>query len=275
MNRRNFNKLALASAAIVATEAVAAPVELQALPQGYALRPAETRGRAEHGWLSSRHSFSFARYYDPAQVGFSNLFVINEDRVQPGRGFGTHPHKDVEIFSYVLEGALAHKDSMGSGAVCRPGDVQFMSAGSGVTHSEFNPATGETVHFLQIWLAPAATGTVPRYVQKHYSKKEKDGRLCLILSQKGEKGAIQIGQDVRVHAGLFNGAQKTSLTLARARHAYIHVARGALEVNGIKLSAGDALAISKPGETLNIANGQNAEVLVFDLREDGTNPLQG
>lgn len=274
MNRRDFAKLTLQATAALAVAPGVSAQTAQALPEGYALRPAQTRGRAELGWLSSRHSFSFARYYDPAQVGFSDLFVINEDRVQPGRGFGTHPHKNVEIFSYVLEGALEHKDSMGSGAVCQPGDVQFMSAGSGVTHSEFNPSESDPVHFLQIWLAPASEGTRPRYVQKHFSTDEKSGKLCLILSQSGEQNSIQIGQDVRVYAGLFNGAQKSTLKLSKARHAYIHVARGNVEINGIKLSAGDALAVSRPGEKLTFAKGANAEVLVFDLRADGTNPLQ-
>jgi quercetin 2,3-dioxygenase len=275
MNRRDFTKMALAATAAAAVGSGVAAESAQVLPQGYTLRLAGTRGQAELGWLSSRHSFSFGRYYDPTQVGFSDLFVINEDRVQPGRGFGTHPHKDVEIFSYVLEGALEHKDSMGSGAVCRPGDVQFMSAGSGVTHSEFNPSDSEPAHFLQIWLAPAAEGTVPRYVQKNFSNKEKSGQLRLILSRDGENGSIKVGQDVCVFAGLFDGAQTTTLKLAASRHAYIHVARGSIEINGIKLSAGDALAISQSGETLNIANGNSAEVLVFDLRANGTNPLQG
>jgi len=275
MNRRNFNKLTVATTALIAAQAVALPTSRGDLPKGYALRLADARGRAEHGWLSSRHSFSFGRYHDPAQVGFSDLFVINEDRVQPGRGFGTHPHRDVEIFSYVLAGALEHKDSMGTGAVCRPGDVQFMSAGSGVTHSEFNPSSSEPAHFLQIWLAPAVGGTAPRYVQKHFSEGDKSGRLCLILSRDGEHSSIQVGQDVHVYAGLFDGDQVAELALPPARHAYVHMAKGSLEVNGIKLSAGDALAISQPGEVLHFSKGHGAEVLVFDLREDGTNPLQG
>jgi len=274
MNRRDFTKVTLAATAALAVTPSVLAVNEQALPKGYTLRPAETRGRAELGWLSSRHSFSFGRYYDPQQVGFSDLFVLNEDRVQPGRGFGTHPHKDVEIFSYVLEGALEHKDSMGTGAVCLPGDVQFMSAGSGVTHSEFNPSNSEPVHFLQIWLSPSSKGTKPRYIQKHFSKEEKSGKLRLILSQNGEKGSIEVGQDVRVFAGLFDANQKTTFFIPPARHTYIHVARGTVEINGVKLSSGDALTIASPGENVHFTNGHGAEVLVFDLRENGENPLQ-
>ena len=229
------------------------------------LRPAGDRGLAKLGWLHSRHSFSFGSYYDPEQVGFSDLLVINDDQVQPGRGFDTHGHRDMEIFSYVLEGALEHKDSMGTGSVIRPGDVQMMSAGTGIRHSEFNASRQEPVHFLQIWIIPNRQGVTPRYQQQGFGDAEKRGRLRLIISPDGAEGSLSVYQDARVYAGLFDGAERQVLTLPENRHAYVHVARGALEVNGQRLSAGDGARLRQVRE-LTFAQGENAEVLVFDLR---------
>ncbi len=229
------------------------------------LRPAGDRGLAKLGWLHSRHSFSFGSYYDPEQVGFSDLLVINDDQVQPGRGFDTHGHRDMEIFSYVLEGALEHKDSMGTGSVIRPGDVQMMSAGTGIRHSEFNASRQEPVHFLQIWIIPNRQGVTPRYQQQRFADAEKRGRLRLIISPDGAEGSLSVYQDARVYAGLFDGAERQVLTLPENRHAYVHVARGALEVNGQRLSAGDGARLRQVRE-LTFAQGENAEVLVFDLR---------
>ncbi len=229
------------------------------------LRPAGDRGLAKLGWLHSRHSFSFGSYYDPEQVGFSDLLVINDDQVQPGRGFDTHGHRDMEIFSYVLEGALEHKDSMGTGSVIRPGDVQMMSAGTGIRHSEFNASRQELVHFLQIWIIPNRQGVTPRYQQQRFADAEKRGRLRLIISPDGAEGSLSVYQDARVYAGLFDGAERQVLTLPENRHAYVHVARGALEVNGQRLSAGDGARLRQVRE-LTFAQGENAEVLVFDLR---------
>ncbi len=229
------------------------------------IRKAADRGVAEHGWLSSRHTFSFADYRDPNQIGFSDLRVINDDRVKPGQGFGTHPHRDMEIFSYVLEGTLAHSDSMGTGSEIKPGDVQLMSAGSGVTHSEFNGSREESVHFLQIWIVPDRTGGEPVYQQKHFTDADKRGRLRLIISPDGGDGSLRIQQDTLVYAGLFDGEESAILTLDRNRHAYVHVARGSIELDGAKLEAGDGVRLRKP-ETLRLAAGKAAEVLVFDLR---------
>lgn len=233
------------------------------------IRRAEERGVAEHGWLSSRHTFSFAHYYDPAHVGFSDLLVINDDRVAPGMGFGTHPHRDMEIFSYVLEGALEHKDSMGTGSVIRPGDVQLMSAGTGVAHSEFNHSQTEGVHFLQIWLLPNAKSVKPEYQQTHFSRDEKRGRLRPVITPAGEGGSLHVNQDVRVYAGLFDGAEEATLTLGADRYAYVHVARGSVEVNGIRLNEGDGLKL-RGCEKLSFAAGVDAEVLAFDLRPQET-----
>lgn len=233
------------------------------------IRRADARGVAEHGWLSSRHTFSFAHYYDPAQVGFSDLLVINDDRVAPGMGFGTHPHRDMEIFSYVLEGALEHKDSMGTGSVIRPGDVQLMSAGTGVAHSEYNHSGEESVHFLQIWLLPDRKGVTPEYQQTHFAAAEKRGRLRPVITPAGEDGSLHVHQDVRVYAGLFDGAERATLQLAPERYAYVHVARGSVEVNGIRLDAGDGLKLRHPGR-LDLGAGVDAEVLVFDLRPQET-----
>ena len=228
-------------------------------------RKADHRGLADHGWLKSRHSFSFGHYHDPKQQGFSDLLVINDDRVDPGQGFGTHPHRDMEIFSYVLEGALEHRDSMGTGSVIRPGDVQMMSAGTGVRHSEFNPSATEGVHFLQIWLVPGVRGATPRYQQQHFSEADKRGRLRLIISPEGDEGSLKVHQDARVYAGLFDGAESATLEIAPDRHVYVHLARGTLEVNGERFYAGDGARIRHP-HTLSFAQGEQAEVLVFDLR---------
>lgn len=228
-------------------------------------RPSSDRGTADLGWLYSRHTFSFGHYRDPQQQGFSDLLVINEDRVQPGKGFGTHPHRDMEIFSYVLAGALEHRDSMGTGSVIRPGDVQMMSAGTGITHSEFNPSLIEVVHFLQIWIVPDRKGVTPRYQQRRFGNQEKRGRLRLIISPDGAEDSLTVYQDSRVYAGLFDGEEQASLVLPDERFAYIHVARGALEINGHSLAAGDGARLRHERE-IDIRNGRSAEVLLFDLR---------
>jgi redox-sensitive bicupin YhaK (pirin superfamily) len=229
------------------------------------VRKAADRGVAEHGWLSSRHTFSFAAYRDPDQMGFSDLRVINEDRVAPGQGFGTHPQRDMEIFSYVLEGALAHSDSLGTGSKIHPGDVQLMSAGSGVTHSEFNGSKEEPVHFLQIWIMPDRAGGAPVYQQRHFSDADKRGRLRLIISPDGRDDSLRIQQDTHVYAGLFDGDESATLTLDKDRHAYVQVARGSVELNATRLQAGDGVRLRNP-QTLQLTHGTDAEVLVFDLR---------
>jgi hypothetical protein len=228
------------------------------------LRRSAERGHVDHGWLVSYHSFSFASYYDPQHVEFGPLRVINEDRVIPGAGFATHSHQDMEILSYVLEGELAHKDSMGTGSVIRPGDVQRMSAGRGVTHSEYNHSQGTVVHFLQIWIKPDVLGISPAYEQKRFDENEKRGRLRLIASPDGADGSVTIHQDARVHAGLFDGAESASLALAPGRRGYVHVARGTLSVNGTALTAGDALKLTDTSP-ITLTGGRAAEVLVFDL----------
>jgi len=228
------------------------------------LRAAADRGHANHGWLDSHHSFSFADYYDPAHMGFGPLRVINEDRVKPGMGFGTHGHRDMEIVSYVLDGQLSHKDDMGNGSIIVPGDVQRMSAGRGVQHSEFNPSATDGVHFLQIWIEPSARGIAPSYEQANVGVAQKRGKLALIAAPEGQGGAVRIHQDARVFAGLFDGDESATHPLAPGRRAYVHVARGAVEVNGRALGAGDALRIE--GEAaVAIARGRGAEVLLFDL----------
>lgn len=228
------------------------------------LRRSADRGHAQHGWLESRHSFSFAEYHDAAHMGFGPLRVINEDRVQPGMGFGTHGHRDMEIMSYVLEGELEHKDSMGNGSIIAPGDVQRMSAGRGVQHSEYNPSKTQAVHFLQIWIEPSTHGIAPGYEQKHVSEQDKQGRLCLIAAPEGEGGAVLIHQDARVYAALLDGADVVTHLLHRGRRAYVYVARGAVHANDIRLATGDAAKIS--GEaTVRIDRAENAEVLLFDL----------
>jgi redox-sensitive bicupin YhaK (pirin superfamily) len=229
------------------------------------LRPADARGVANFGWLNSRHTFSFGSYHDPQQVGFSDLLVINDDRVSPGGGFDTHGHRDMEIFSYVLEGALQHRDSMGTGSVIRPGDVQMMSAGSGVLHSEFNASREEPVHFLQIWIVPDRKGVAPRYQQRHFDAAAKRGRLRLIISPDGADDSLSVYQDVRVHAGVFDGPDQQRFPLSPDRHAYLHLARGALEVNGQRFGEGDGARLRGERE-LHLAGGQDAELLLFDLR---------
>jgi quercetin 2,3-dioxygenase len=227
-------------------------------------RPAVERGHANHGWLDSHHSFSFADYYDPAHMGFGPLRVINEDRVQPGMGFGTHGHRDMEIISYVLDGQLSHKDNMGNGSIIAPGDVQRMSAGRGVLHSEFNPSTADGVHFLQIWIEPAQTGIAPSYEQAHVDRAAKRGRFALLAAPAGQGGAVVIHQDAKLYAGLFDGAESAVHAVAPGRRAYVHVARGAANVNGAPLGAGDAVRIEDEAE-VRIDAGRDAEVLLFDL----------
>ena len=229
------------------------------------------RGYADHGWLKSFHSFSFADYYDPKRMGFGALRVINEDRVEAGRGFGTHGHRDMEIISYVLNGELAHKDSMGNGeaggahaGVIRPGDVQRMSAGTGVMHSEFNNAKDQQTHFLQIWVMPDEKGVAPSYEQKHFAPADKRGKLRLVASGDGADGSVSLHADARLYAGLFDGAEGAELALKPGRLAYVHLVRGQLTVNEQTLSAGDALQISDVAG-LTLGQGQDAEVLVFDL----------
>jgi redox-sensitive bicupin YhaK (pirin superfamily) len=227
-------------------------------------RRGRERGYADHGWLKSFHSFSFADYFDPQHVQYGALRVINEDRVEPGQGFGTHGHRDMEIISYVLEGALAHKDSTGSASTIRPGDVQRMSAGRGVQHSEFNPSKTEGVHFLQIWIHPDVQGIPPSYEEKHFPEPEKRGRLRLIASPDRAEGSVLIHQDARVYAGLFDGPERAKLDLRGERRAYVHVARGAIVANEVELKAGDALKLSG-ASALELRDGIGAEVLVFDL----------
>lgn len=228
------------------------------------IRRSSARGHADHGWLDSFHSFSFADYYDPAWMGWGNLRVINEDRIAPGTGFGTHGHRDMEIISYVLAGELAHKDSMGNVKGIPPGDVQRMSAGTGVRHSEFNHAPDQTTHFLQIWIEPDQIGIAPGYEQKAFADADKRGRLCLVAARDGAQGAVTIHADARIYAGLFDGAEQAELALDPARKAYVFLVRGTLDVNGRRLEAGDALLIENESR-IDITAGRDAEVLVFDL----------
>ena len=228
------------------------------------LRKSAERGYADHGWLKSFHSFSFADYFDPKHVEFGPLRVINEDRVVPGAGFGTHGHRDMEIVSYVLDGALAHRDNIGNGATIVPGDVQRMSAGRGVMHSEFNAARDATTHFLQIWILPSERGIDPGYEQKAFAATDKRGRLRLVASPDGREGSVTLHADARLHAGLFDGNEKAEVALQPGRLAYVHLARGALDVNGQRLGAGDAALLN--GESrVSLSRGDGAEVLVFDL----------
>jgi quercetin 2,3-dioxygenase len=228
------------------------------------IRKASERGHANHGWLDSHHTFSFADYYDPAHMGFRTLRVINDDRVQGGRGFGSHPHRDMEIISYVLDGALAHRDSMGTGAVIKPGDVQRMSAGTGVVHSEFNASPTDEVHFLQIWLMPSQRGIQPGYEQKTFSDADKRGTLRLVASPTGEAGSITIHTDAKVYAGLFAAGERAELPLAPGRGLWVHVARGIATVNDQRLGEGDGLALE--GEAaVRVEGTDGGEVLVFDL----------
>lgn len=228
------------------------------------IRRSGARGYADHGWLKSFHSFSFAEYFDPAWMGWGNLRVINEDRIAPGTGFGTHGHRDMEIISYVLQGQLAHQDSMGNVKRIPPGDVQRMSAGSGVRHSEFNHAPNQTTHFLQIWIEPNVTGIDPGYEQKSFADAEKRGQLRLVASQGGAQGSVHINADASLYAGLLDGAESAELPLNPQRKAYVHLVRGTLQVNGERLRGGDAAVLA--GESrLSLAHGDGAEVLVFDL----------
>ena len=227
------------------------------------IRKSKDRGYADHGWLRSFHTFSFADYYDPAHMGFGPLRVINEDRINPDKGFGTHGHRDMEIISYVLDGELAHKDSMGNGSSIVPGDVQRMSAGSGVRHSEFNHAKSVT-HFLQIWIEPNEIGIEPSYEQKHFDAASKRGQLRLIASSDAREGSVKIHQDASLYAALVDGAEKVTHVLAAGRRAYVHVARGKVTVNGAPLEAGDAMKISSAGPVV-LEQGADAEVLLFDL----------
>jgi quercetin 2,3-dioxygenase len=228
------------------------------------IRRSQERGFADHGWLKSFHTFSFADYFDPEHVEFGPLRVINEDRVQAGAGFGTHPHRDMEIISYVLSGELAHKDSMGNGSTIKPGDVQRMSAGTGVRHSEFNPSAKEPVHFLQIWIQPGQKNIEPSYEEKRFATEEKRGRLRLIVSPDSAQGSLLIHQDARIFAGLFDGAEQGELAVAPGRRIYLHVARGTVTANHQILNAGDALRITDASK-LDLRDGRDAEVLVFDL----------
>ena len=228
------------------------------------LRKSQDRGYADHGWLKSYHSFSFAGYYDPAHMGWGNLRVINEDRIAPGTGFGKHGHRDMEIISYVLSGELAHQDSMGNIVAIPPGDVQRMSAGTGVMHSEFNHAKDRTTHFLQIWIEPNVTGIAPGYEQKTIPDAQKRGRLRLVASPDGAQGSVTIHADASLHAGLLDGAETAELALAPGRKGYVHLVRGTLEVNGRRLDAGDA-ALLENERRIVLANAADAEVLVFDL----------
>lgn len=227
-------------------------------------RASSERGYADHGWLKSFHSFSFAGYYDPAHMGFGNLRVINEDVIAPGRGFGTHGHRDMEIISYVLSGELAHQDSMGNVVGIPPGDVQRMSAGTGVQHSEFNHAEGQATHLLQIWIEPDAPGIAPGYEQKSFPEAQKRGKLRLVASPDAADGSVQIHADARLYAGLFDGDESATLALNPRRKAYVHLVRGQLDVNGRRLLAGDALMLEAEAQ-LTLVNAQGAEVLVFDL----------
>lgn len=228
------------------------------------LRRSNERGLGDHGWLHSRHTFSFAGYYDPEHMGFRSLRVINEDQVEPGRGFGTHPHRDMEIISYVLDGALEHADSMGTGSVIRPGDVQRMSAGTGVRHSEYNHSKSDSVHFLQIWIEPESRGIEPSYEQKNYPKGEKQGKLRLVGSRDGRDGSVVIHQDVNLYASALDGDDLVTYEVPEGRYTWLHVAKGSLQVNGETLNAGDAIATDNQ-EDLVLSEGENAEVLIFDL----------
>jgi quercetin 2,3-dioxygenase len=231
------------------------------------LRKSDQRGYADHGWLKSFHSFSFAGYYDPEHMGVGNLRVINEDRIAPGTGFGNHGHRDMEIISYVLSGELAHRDTLGNVKAIPPGDVQRMSAGRGVMHSEFNHAADQTTHFLQIWIQPNQTDIEPSYEQKGFPDSDKRGRLRLVASPDGAEGSVTIHADARVYAGLFDGAETATLPLAAQRPVYVHLIRGELAVNGTRLTAGDAASLRGEPQ-LTLSHGNRAEVLVFDLAEN-------
>jgi len=229
------------------------------------VRPSEHRGPADFGWLKSRHSFSFGSYYDPAQMGFRSLRVINEDRVAPGTGFDTHGHRDMEIISYVLDGAIEHKDSMGNGEVLRAGEVQAMSAGTGILHSEFNPSGDDPVHFLQIWLMPDRSGHTPRYAQRAFDRAAKLNRLALVVSPDGADGSVEIHQDARLYASILEAGKTAELTLRAGRHAWVQVARGSVEVDDTVLKEGDGAAVSQAAALKLKGLADESEVLVFDL----------
>ena len=233
------------------------------------IRRSDDRGHADHGWLNWYHSFSFAQYFDEKHTQFGPLRVINEDRVVPGAGFGTHGHRDMEIISYVLSGELAHKDSLGNGSTIRPGDVQRMSAGTGIRHSEFNPSTSAPLHFLQIWIQPGEIGIAPSYEEKNFSVDEKRGRLRLVASPDRADGSVLIHQDARVYAGLFDGAEEARFQIGNGRGVYVHVARGSVSANGKRLDAGDALKVTDNGELV-LDGGRQAEVIVFDVPYQST-----
>ena len=228
------------------------------------IRPADERGHADHGWLDSHHTFSFANYYDPENMGFRLLRVINDDRVQAGQGFGTHPHRDMEIISYVLDGSLEHKDSMGTGSIMRPGDVQRMSAGTGVLHSEFNASKTDPVHFLQIWILPAERGMKPSYEQKTFGPSEKKGRLRVVASPDAREGSVAVHADAVLYAGLFDEGDRAEVGIARGRHAWVQVARGKVRVNGKELGESDGTALSDES-VVRVEGIDDGEVLVFDL----------
>jgi redox-sensitive bicupin YhaK (pirin superfamily) len=232
----------------------------------FTVRKSQDRGHADHGWLKSFHSFSFAGYYDSEHMGWGNLRVINEDRIAPGTGFGTHGHRDMEIISYVLSGELAHRDTLGNVKAIPPGDVQRMSAGRGVMHSEFNHAKDQTTHFLQIWIEPNELGIEPGYEQKRFADEDKRGRLRLVASPDGAQGSVLIHADARLYAGLFDGAEIASVAIPTGRKAYVHLVRGELQVNGERLATGDAAMLENESE-VRISNGHAAEVLVFDLAD--------
>jgi redox-sensitive bicupin YhaK (pirin superfamily) len=230
-------------------------------------RYADERGSADFGWLQSRHTFSFGQYLDPAHMGFGALRVINDDRVQPGQGFGTHPHQDMEIITYVLDGALEHKDSLGNGSVIRPGDVQRMTAGTGVTHSEYNHSQTEPVHFLQIWILPAARGLPPGYEQRHFAAADKHNALRLVASRDGREGSVTVHQDVAVYAAALEPDAAVNYRISAERKAWLHIARGSVIVNGKVLAAGDGLALSG-SQTLQLIGQTPGELLLFDMAAD-------
>jgi redox-sensitive bicupin YhaK (pirin superfamily) len=228
------------------------------------VRRAADRGQANYGWLDSRHTFSFGEYYDPQHMGFRALRVINDDRVSPGQGFGTHPHRDMEIISYVVEGALEHRDSMGTGSVIRPGDVQRMSAGTGVTHSEYNASKSEAVHFLQIWIVPDVRGLAPSYEQRHFAERERRGTMRVVASPDGRDGSVSIHNDVVLYAGLFDGGERAMVALSPSRMGWVQVVTGEARVNGETLAAGDGAAISDEAR-IQIEGVADSELLLFDL----------
>ena len=231
------------------------------------IRRGEDRGQADHGWLKSMHSFSFADYYDADHQRFGVLRVINEDRVVPGAGFGAHGHRDMEIISYVVDGELEHRDSLGNGSIVRPGDVQRMTAGIGIRHSEFNPSHEKPLHFLQIWIQPNRYGLEPSYEQRNFASSEKRGRLRLVASPDGADGSVQVHQDVRIYSGLFDGNERAALAQRKERLTYVQVIGGKIEVNGTLLNVGDAAKI-REAESVSLEQGKAAEVLVFDLPTD-------